>query len=72
MKKIIDDMPPRVQEMVINQITHFIYACYDVEEKLPPQLERNYTYAEQFLTAVENKLAELLKGDKNEKDTNSV
>ena len=72
MKKIIDDMPPRVQEMVINQITHFIYVCYDVEESLPPQLERNHTYAEQFLTAVENKLAELLKGDENEKDTNSV
>ena len=60
MKKIIDDMPPRVQEMLINQITHFIYASYDIEKPIQPQLERNYLYTEQMLSSIERKIAELL------------
>lgn len=60
MKKIIDDMPPRVQEMLINQITHFIYASYDIEKPIQSQLERNYLYAEQMLSSIERKIAELL------------
>ena len=60
MKKIIDDMPHRVQEMLINQITHFIYASYDIEKPIQPQLERNYLYTEQMLSSIERKIAELL------------
>ena len=60
MKKIIDDMPPRVQEMLINQITHFIYVSYDIEKPIQPQLERNHLYTEQMLSSIERKIAELL------------
>ena len=59
MKKIIDDMPPRVQEMLINQITHFIYASYDIEKPIQPQLERNYLYTEQMISSIERKIFHL-------------
>ena len=72
MNKIMDDIPPRVQEMMINQIIHFVYACYDVEKPIMPQFERNWSHTELLLNTIENKLAELIIGDKNEKDTNSV
>lgn len=61
MKKIIDDLPPRIQEMLINQITHFIYASYDVEKPLQPQLEKNYSNCEQLLTGIENTISGFLK-----------
>lgn len=58
LKKIIDDIPPRVQDMMYNQMTHFLYACYNIEEPIIPQLERNKMLTDRFLDVIEEKISE--------------
>ena len=58
LKSIVHKMPTVPKNVMYHQMHHFLYVCYQVEEPLIPQLERNKQLTDTLLDVVEDAIAE--------------